>query len=166
MNSLAFARLGLGLLGVLAAVLGVVAFPGLAGTATLVVREHGMSVGIVAVLLPFLLVWIVSYYLVFRNLTLARLLSAPNQASDQAESPLLLQVLVGLAGMLILAYSLPGVTTSVGVIMTQGSLTLGREVWTVTVAYIAQAGLGLALVLRPHIFLQLWSRRDAEGGTV
>ena len=164
MESLAFARLGLGLLGVLAAVQGVVAFPRLASTGTLVVREHGMSVGIVAVILPFLFVWILSYYLVFHNLTLARLLSPPNQASVRAEAPLLLQVLVGLAGMLILAYSLPGVTMSVGLILTQGSLMLGREFLNVTVAHIAQAGLGLALVLRPHVFLQLWSRRDAEGG--
>ena len=166
MDSLAFARLGLGLLGVLAAVQGVIAFPSLAGTATLVAREHGTRAAVLAVLLPFLFVWIVSYYLVFRNFTLARLLSAPNQAPPSAQSPLPAQILVGLAGILILAYSLAGVTTSVGVFLTRGSLTLSRLFWNVTVAHIAQAGLGLALVLRPHVFLQLWIRRDAGVGAV
>ncbi len=163
MDSLAIARLGLGLLGVLAAVQGVVAFPGLAGDATVVVGEHGMGAGLFAVLLPFLAIWIISYYLVFRNLTLARLLSAPNRASVETESPLLPQVLVGLAGVLILAYSLPSIVLSVGVVLRQGSLKLGQDFWNVAIAYTAQAGLGIALVRRPDILLKLWSRRDAEG---
>ncbi len=71
---------------------------------------------------------------------------------------------MGLAGILILAYALPSVITSVGVIMAQGSGALGREFWNVTIAYVAQAGLGLALVLRPHLLLQLWSRRETGVG--
>ena len=166
MDTLASARLGLGLLGVLAAVWGVASFPSLGAAGTTMVREHGRSVGVFAVLLPFLFVWFVSYYLVFRNLTLARLLSAPSQASVQAKSTALPHVLVGLAGVLIVAYSLPGVIMSVGAILNWGTLTLGGDFWNITVAHIAQAGLGLALVLRPQMFLQLWSRREAESSSV
>ena len=164
MDILTYARLGLGLLGVLAAVQGLIAFPSLAGSATILAREYGTPAAVFAVLLPFSFVWVLSYYLVFRNLTLARLLSVPNQALPNAGSPAPSYILVGLAGILILAYALPSVITSVGVIMAQGSGALGREFWNVTIAYVAQAGLGLALVLRPHLLLQLWSRRETGVG--
>lgn len=166
MDILGLARVGLGLLGVLAAVQGLVAFPGLAGTATVIANEHGTPAAVFSVLLPFSLVWLVSYYLVFRNLTLARLLSVPSRALPHAESPAPSRIVVGLAGILIFAYALPGVTTSLGAIVAQGSLALGRGFWNITVAYVAQAGLGVALLLRPQLFLQFWSRRESEVGAV
>jgi hypothetical protein len=166
MNLLGIARIGLGLIGVLAAVQGVVSFPNTTAAATLVAREHGMAATFSAVLFPFVLVWVISYYLVFRNLTLARFLSTASEDLSTTEQPSTPHVLVGLAGALILAYSLPGVTTSAGALLIGGSLSLGREFWNITIGYTAQAGLGLALVMRPAFLLDLWTRGGTQRGAV
>ena len=159
MDALGLARLGLGLIGIFAAVQGVIAFPRLAGTSALLAGEYGAATAVLTVLLPFLAIWIVCYYLVFANLGLARLLSGQAQAlPESAESLAPGRVLVGLAGVLIVAYSLPGVITSVGVIVELGSYSREREFWKITVAYLAQAGIGVFLVLRPDVLLKLWSR--------
>lgn len=166
MHMLGIARIGLGLLGVLAAVQGVVSFPRTAAAATLIARESGVAATFSAVLLPFALVWVLSYYLVFRNLTLARFLAGASKESSTAEQLASPTILVGLAGVLILAYSLPSVTASVGAIMIRGSLNLGREFWSVTIGHMVQAGLGLALVMRPALLLDLWTGGGTPSGDV
>ena len=161
MDTLKLARLGLGLIGIFAAVQGVVAFPRLSGTAALVSREFGTGTAMVTVLLPFLFIWVVCYYLVFANLGLARLLSAKAEAlPGSMVSPGSGRILVGLTGVLIVAYSLPGVITSIRAIVELGSFSAEQEFWRITVAYLAQAGIGVFLVLRPDLLLKLWGRRE------
>jgi len=160
MDAFVLARLGLGLLGVLAAVQGLTAFPRLAGITAQVTAQYGSSAAIVAVLLPFLLIWLVSYWLVFRNVSLARVLAARTEAASEAEAPAVLSVLVGLAGVLIVAYALPNLITYLWLIATQDSP--GRNFTRATVAYVAQAGLGSALVFQPRRLLGFWIRPSSS----
>jgi uncharacterized membrane protein len=159
MNTLKLTQLGLGLIGVFVAVQGVVAFPGLSAAAALVAGEYGSGAAVVTVLLPFLLIWVVCYYLVFANLGLAKLLSEKAESvPESVVSSDTARILVGLAGVLVVAYSLPGVITSVRVFLELGSFSAEREFWRVTVAYLAQAVMGVFLVLRPDVLLKLWDR--------
>ncbi len=82
------------------------------------------------------------------------MLTALKDAASEAEAPALLSVLVGLAGVLIVAYTLPNLITYLWVIATVGSP--GRDFTRATFAYVAQAGLGSALVFRPQWLLGLW----------
>jgi len=128
----------------------------------LLTGEYGSGAAVVTVLLPFLLIWVVCYYLVFVNLGLAKLLSAKAESlPESVVSSGTARILVGLAGVLVVAYSLPGVITSVRAFLELGSFSAETEFWRVTVAYLAQAGIGVFLVLRPDVLLKLWDR--AEG---
>jgi hypothetical protein len=72
-------------------------------------------------------------------------------------------VVVGLVGILVVAYALPGLITSLSLMMTEGART--RELTRFTLANAAQAGLGLALILRPEQFLRLWSGPKPEAAS-
>lgn len=155
MDGLAIARLGLGLLGVLAAVQGLTAFPELAGSAAQLSAGLGSLAALFSVFLPFALVWFVSYYLVFRNLSLARLLTVERQEQAVSEPPPFNQVAVGLTGVLIIVYALPNLIASLGVATTLG---MNPQLARYLIGYVAQTAVGLILVLWPRHLIALWLR--------
>ena len=166
MDTLRFARLGLGLIGIFAAVQGVIAFPRLAAAAALVSGEFGTGAAMVTVILPFLAVWIACYYLIFASRGLAQFLTGKVEPlPEPIRSVSSGHVLVGLAGVLIVAYSLPGVITSLRAVLELGPYSAEQEFWRVTIAYLAQMGLGLFLVFWPGLLLERWWRVDAEGSS-
>jgi hypothetical protein len=166
MDTLRFARLGLGLIGIFAAVQGVVAFPGLSGAAALVSNEFGSGTAVIAVLLPFLAVWVACYYLIFASRGLAQFLTGKVEAlPEPMQSVGSGHVLIGLAGVLIVAYSLPGVITSVRAVLELGQYSAEQEFWRISIAYLAQMALGLLLVFRTDVLLRLWGGAAGEGSS-
>lgn len=154
MTILPIARLGLGLLGVLAAVLGLATFPNAVLAANILSARHGTAAATLAVLLPFVLIWVISYYLVFRNLTLATYLSAPTEDETPSDAALLPRVVAGLAGILVVAWALPSLVAAIGLWLTgQGG---GQEGLRYMLPPVAQAVLGLMVASRPDAVVRWW----------
>ncbi len=153
MTILPIARLGLGLLGVFAAVLGVATFPNAVLAANILSAEHGTAYATLGVLLPFALIWVMSYYLVFRNLTLARYLSVPEEETP-TDTSLLPRVVVGLVGILVVAWALPSLVTAFYLWATSQG---GRpEALRNMLPPVAQAVLGLMVAARPDAVVRWW----------
>ncbi len=163
MTILLVARLGLGLLGVLAAVLGLATFPNAVLAANILGAEHGTAYATLGVLLPFALLWAMSYYLVFRNLTLAKYLSVPAEGEPERDASLLPRVLVGLGGLLVVAWALPSLVTAIYLWSTgQGG---GQEGLRYMLPPVAQTVLGLMMAAGPDAVVRWW-KADVRASAV
>jgi len=167
MNAQGLGRLGVGLLGLWAFIQALLVFPRVATAVPFQYAEHGAYAALVAMALPFVLLLALSFLLVFRAAAVASRLLAPPDNEPTSPAPDLSCVLVGLVGLFILLNSLPGLlqawTIRTGF---EVAVSLRLRVW---VASLAQAGVGLFMVLRPAVLVDLWqSPRPASpsGGAV
>lgn len=169
MNGRMLARLGLGLLGVLAlaqVLFGIVnlvtalaAFSDSAGRS----RPALLLIGLpIAVLLG------LSYVLMFHNASVAEVIFPDLDGAAGAGGPDLPRVLVGLLGVLVLAMALPQLVRA-ALTVVPGDPYLSREMVRSRVRDLAGYGLeallALFLILRPQRVLALWHPASADGAS-
>ncbi len=159
MNGQAIGRLGVGLLGVWAFIEALLVFPRVATAAPFQYAVHGAWAAFIAMLLPFVLLLALSYVLVFHADAVARRVLAPLELEPAAAPPELGPVAVGLVGLFFVLMSLPGILQAM--MVREGSQIAAGLRLRLGAASLAQAAVGLFMMLRPAILLGLWQPRHA-----
>ncbi len=161
MNDQAIGRLGIGLLGVWAFIEALLVFPRVATAAPFQYAAHGAWAAFIAMAVPFILLLVLSYVLVFHAGAVARRVLPPGDGEPAGATPELSRVIVGLAGVLILLQSLPGLIQAWAVRPGfEVAASLRYRVW---VAALAEAAVGIFMIVRPAILLDLWRPRHLQG---
>jgi hypothetical protein len=155
MNAQGIGQLGIGLLGVWAFIQALLVFPRVAATATFLSAQHGAYAALIAMALPFVLLLGLSYVLVFHAAGVARRVLSPLELEQAGPPADLGRVLVGLVGVFIFTGSLPSLV-QVWVLAPDMAAPLRLQVW---VASLAQATVGLVMVLWPVTLVNLWKSR-------
>ncbi len=163
MNPRATAQLGLGLLGIWAFIDALLLFPQLATSGAYLSLQRGLYAPFIGMLLPFLVLLVLAYVLVFHTPTVAQRVLPLQETAEAEPHGDLAPVLVGLVGVWIFLGSLPGVLQTWAV--REGFQVAAGLQLRSGIASGARALVGLAMILRPGIFADLWRARPQGSGT-